>query len=159
MVTHSTATQFSFIQQPTNTVSGSVITPAISLQLRDIYHNNVPTSGISATASLLGSGTLSGTTTIVTDTNGVLTFSNLSIVVAGSKQIVITSTGFVNDTSSSFTNPVLVITICFDPATTILKFENVNTPFVSVTMVVVPLSVPDPNNNAVADIPDVGTFL
>ncbi len=102
-VKNGNATQFAFIQQPTNTVSGAVITPAISLQLKDASHNNVALPGISSTASLIGSGTLGGTTTVLSDSNGVITFSNLNIDLAGSKQILITGTSLANDTSISFT--------------------------------------------------------
>jgi|GEM_PF-3150577 len=102
-VRNGNATQFSFIQQPTNTVSGAVINPAISLQLKDASRNNVALPGVSSTASLIGSGTLGGTTTVLSDSNGVITFSNLNIDLAGSKQLLMTGTSLANDTSNSFT--------------------------------------------------------
>lgn len=102
-VINGNATQFSFIQQPTNSVSGAVIAPAISLQLKDASRNNVALPGVSSTASLIGSGTLGGTTTVLSDSNGVITFLNLSIDLTGSKQLLITGTGLANDTSISFT--------------------------------------------------------
>jgi hypothetical protein len=75
-----------FLQQPTNTAAGQTITPAVTVAVVDQY-GNVVTSDNSDTVTLsIGTnpsgGTLSGTLT-VTVVNGVATFSDLSIDLAG----------------------------------------------------------------------------
>jgi hypothetical protein len=75
-----------FLQQPFDTVAGQTITPAVTVAIVDPF-GNVVTGDNSDTITLsLGSnpsgGTLSGTLS-VTVVNGVATFSDLSIDVAG----------------------------------------------------------------------------
>ncbi|HMK39620.1 MAG TPA: hypothetical protein VK569_09780, partial [Bacteroidota bacterium] len=75
-----------FIQQPTNTVAGAPITPPITLQVRDSLGNNIAVAALPVTLAIsAGTGTLSGTTTQLTDTTGRATFSGLSINLAGIK--------------------------------------------------------------------------
>jgi parallel beta-helix repeat protein len=84
-VTPAAADHLLFLQQPTNTAAGQTISPVI-VEVVDQF-GNVETSDNTDTITLsLGSnpsgGTLSGTLT-VTVVNGVATFSNLSIDLAG----------------------------------------------------------------------------
>ncbi len=92
-----------FVQQPTVTNAGVVITPAIRIQLRDSGGRNVLQSGISILLSLSsGSGMLSGTTTKVTDSLGVATYNDLSIDLIGTKQLKASGSSVKNTTSASF---------------------------------------------------------
>ena len=75
------AAKLAFVQQPTNTVAGSAITPAITVQLQDAGGNSVTTTGTAISMAIgtnPGGGTLSGTTSQNT-VNGLATFNNLSI--------------------------------------------------------------------------------
>src|SRR6185369_11117894 len=74
--------------QPTDVVAGETISPAVTLRLKDDFGNNVPGSTVTMNAS---SGPLVGTTTRITDANGVATFNNLSIANSGSKTLAATS--------------------------------------------------------------------
>ena len=95
-----------FAVQPIDTVAGQVITPAVTLQLLDAYGNNAPTNGISVNLSLSsGSGTLSGTTSVNTDTNGQATFTNLSIDLTGTKQLTASASDLLGTTS----RPVVIL--------------------------------------------------
>lgn len=106
-ISPSTPTQLAFVQQPTNSVTGQPITPAITVQLRDAFGNNVPQSGDSITVTLsTGTGTLSGTTARVTDVVGIATFNDLSINAVGSKRLTASRAGLTNAVSNLFTvNP------------------------------------------------------
>lgn len=97
-------TQLAFVQQPTNDTAGTVITPAITAQLKDAAGNNVSTSGVSIAMSLSsGTGALSGTTSRTTGANGLATFNDLSVNFTGSKNLTASSTGLTSALSSSFT--------------------------------------------------------
>src|SRR5439155_15431183 len=80
-----------FAQQPTNTVAGVSISPAVTVQAKDAFGNNVPSASVTMTLTGGSTGTLSGTTTQPTDANGVATFGNLSINLVGSKSLKATS--------------------------------------------------------------------
>ncbi len=80
------ANNLAFLQQPSNAVAGASISPAVTVQVRDIY-NNLKTNDSSTSVSITigtnpGSGILSGaaSTAVV---NGIATFSGLSIDEAG----------------------------------------------------------------------------
>lgn len=75
------AATLAFIVQPSNTVAGSPIAPAVQVEILDQYGNRVTSATNDVTLSIgtnPGGGTLSGTTTLAA-VNGVSTFSNLSI--------------------------------------------------------------------------------
>jgi hypothetical protein len=98
-----TANHLVFSQQPTTTPAGSAISPAVSVQLKDVYGNNVLTSGIVVTVSLSnGIGTLSGTKSRTTDANGVASFTDLWIDLVGSKNLTASSGTLTETISSSF---------------------------------------------------------
>ncbi len=93
-----------YVQQPTNATAGAVISPAVTVQLKDALGNDVPTSGVSVGMTLSsGTGTLSGTTPQSTDGTGLATFNNLSINLTGSKQLTAASGVLTSAVSSSFT--------------------------------------------------------
>ena len=98
------ATQVAFAQQPTNAAAGATISPAVTVQLQDAGANPVSIAGTTITLSLTsGSGTLSGTASRVTNASGLATFNDLSIDLAGSKQLTAASAGLASAVSGAFT--------------------------------------------------------
>ncbi len=79
-VSPAAAAKTAFVQEPSNTTADAVISPPVTVQVRDRYDNNVPTAGVTVTMSLSsGTGTLTGTVSQTTDASGVATFNNLNI--------------------------------------------------------------------------------
>src|SRR5207249_3488006 len=79
-ITPGAATQLAFTAQPTNTVAGALISPAVQVTALDAAGNAVPGFTGSVTVAFgnnPGGSTLSGTTT-VTAVNGVASFGDLS---------------------------------------------------------------------------------
>src|SRR5205823_6179611 len=104
-ITPGTATRLAFTQQPTNTVAGEAISPAVQLSALDPAGNLVPTfMGNVAVAldSNPGGSTLSGTTTVAA-VNGVASFSTLTLDKTGTSYwLTATATGLNTATSSVF---------------------------------------------------------
>src|ERR1019366_2169119 len=104
-ITAGAATQLAFSQQPTNTVAGSSITPAVTVQVQDVSGNVVTTSTASITAAIgtnPSGGSLSGSKT-VSASAGIAIFSNLSIDKAGNGYTLsASSTGLTGGTSIAF---------------------------------------------------------
>jgi hypothetical protein len=99
--------QFVIQQQPSNTAAGQAITPAVQVAIVDpstgnpIAFDNSDTVTV-AIANNPGGGTLSGTL-MVTVSNGIATFSDLSIDKAGSGYtLALSSPGIATVTSSGF---------------------------------------------------------
>lgn len=89
---------------PVTSVTRSLLTPAPVVQVVDINGDPVDSAGITVTAALVGSGTLTGTTVVATDANGQATFSNLSIRgLAGAKSLAFTASQVVGVQSGSVT--------------------------------------------------------
>jgi hypothetical protein len=78
--------QLAWVQRPTDTVAGSVITPAVTVQVQDVFGAPLPSAGLTVTLSILvGPGTFSATstTTAVTNAGGLATFANLVLDTPG----------------------------------------------------------------------------
>jgi hypothetical protein len=76
-----TAAKLAFGAQPSNSYTGAIIAPAVTVTIEDAQGNPVTSATHTVTMSIgtnLGGGTLSGTTAVAA-VNGVATFSNLSI--------------------------------------------------------------------------------
>ena len=109
-VTPGTPTQLVFVQQPSTTAAGSAFSPAVTVAVEDAF-GNVET-GDNATKIAVGldpdpaGGTLSGggVPGIATVTNGVATFSGLSIDKAGTGYTLtaVSSPSFTAATSAPF---------------------------------------------------------
>jgi len=119
-ITAALATKLAFGIQPTTTVAGTAISPAVTVLVQDAFGNTVAT----ATAVTLAIGTnpsvgvLSGTRT-VNAVNGVATFANLSIDKAGmGYTLIAAATGLTPATSAPFkvTTPLTGVTITASPA-------------------------------------------
>ncbi|GAB5408504.1 MAG: hypothetical protein BalsKO_08690 [Balneolaceae bacterium] len=92
-----------FVQQPTITNVNESISPSVRVQLVDQFGNNVDSSGVNVSMALSsGTGTLTGTSPVVTNSLGIADFSDLEIDDTGSKELTASSTGFDSATSNSF---------------------------------------------------------
>jgi hypothetical protein len=98
------ATKLAFTAQPTNKTGGQQFSVAVTVE--DASNNPVIVSGTAVTIGFgtnAGSGTLSGTTTVNTDSNGVATFSSLSVDKIGTGYtLAASSTGLSGTTSNTF---------------------------------------------------------
>src|SRR3989475_552757 len=105
-ITPGTATQFAFTQQPSATVAGATISPAVQVTALDPGGNPVPSFTGSITVALgknPGGSTLGGTTTVAA-VNGVASFGDLSANKTGTGYaLTATATGLNPATSSGFT--------------------------------------------------------
>ncbi|MFI5182006.1 MAG: hypothetical protein ACHQPI_11480 [Thermoanaerobaculia bacterium] len=103
-VVPASATQLAFVQPPIATVAGQPITPAVTVQLEDSGGSPVAQGGVTITMSLSsGTGTLGGTLSQVTDGSGLATFNDLSINLAGPKQLTADPVSLTPAVSSTFT--------------------------------------------------------
>src|SRR3989449_318687 len=104
-ITSGTATQLAFTVQPSNTLAGAAISPAVQVTALDPAGNPVPGfTGVVAVAlgSNPGSATLSGTTPVAA-VGGVATFVDLSINKTGTGYTLTGSaSGFAPVTSTAF---------------------------------------------------------
>jgi adhesin/invasin len=97
-----TANRLAFVQQPTDTTAGAVISPAVTVQLQDSQGNAVHTAGIAITIQLVPAQTLAGTSTQATDANGLATFANLSVQHPGQFELLAEAGSIVSVTSHLF---------------------------------------------------------
>src|SRR2546422_492059 len=102
---HGRARLLAFTQQPSTTVAGAAISPAVQVTALDAAGNPVPSFTGSVTVALgsnPGGSTLSGTTTVAA-VNGVASFGDLSANKTGtSYALSATATGLNPTTSSGF---------------------------------------------------------
>ncbi len=114
---------------PGTTVSRSLMAPAPVVQVVDINGDPVDSAGIAVTASLVGSGTLTGTTVVATDASGQATFSNLSMRgPAGGKALAFTASQVVGVQSGSVTltaGPAAVLVATSATTQSLLKGSTV----------------------------------
>ncbi|HEX8453305.1 MAG TPA: Ig-like domain-containing protein [Longimicrobium sp.] len=96
------AAKLGFVQQPSNTVAGASITPAVTVAIQDANGNTVTTATDNVTIAIgnnPASGTLSGTATVAA-VNGIATFSDLSINKAGAGYTLAASSGSLTGATS-----------------------------------------------------------
>jgi hypothetical protein len=94
-------TGFTFTQQPTDTTAGATITPGVSIAVTNSH--GAPVTNWPITISLSsGNGTLNGTLVQNTDNNGLITFGDLNLTVAGQKQLTVTIPAIFTNASSTF---------------------------------------------------------
>jgi hypothetical protein len=97
------AARLLFHQQPSTAVAGRSMAPTVTIQLLDASGDPVALPGVTVTLSLTnGTGTLLGTSSQTSDPSGLATFDNLSIDLAGSKQLTATSAGLAPAVSDPF---------------------------------------------------------
>ena len=101
-VTWNRATHLGFVQQPTNTVYRSTITPAVTVAVLDDNGLVVTESTASITLALAPAGPTLGGTLTHAAVAGVATFGGLSVNQVGTYTLGATSTGLTGATSASF---------------------------------------------------------
>jgi hypothetical protein len=109
------AAKLAFVQEPSNTVAQTVISPAITVAVEDSNGNPVTTASNPVTLALAGGTGLGGTLT-VTPKNGIATFSNLTVSTTGTGYTLsATSAGLISATSTSFTisAPITAVQLAF----------------------------------------------
>lgn len=98
-------TQLKFSVQPSDTTSGTAISPSIQVRVEDANGNLVTASNAGVTLSIgtnPGGGTLSGTV-VVTAVNGIATFNNIKIDKVGNGYTLIATSGtLTGDASGAF---------------------------------------------------------
>ena len=143
-ITAGAATKLAFAQQPSNTQSGSSITPAVTVQVQDAGGNLVTSSTASITVAIgnnPASGTLSGTKT-VNAVAGVATFSTLSIDKVGTGYtLTANSTGLTGASSGGFDISA--------GALHHFAFNTISSPQTAGTAFNITLTAEDVNNNTV----------
>jgi hypothetical protein len=97
------AAKLGFVQQPSNTVAGATITPAVTVAIQDA-NGNVVTSSTDGITLAIGNnpsaGTLSGSLTVGA-LNGVATFPNLSIDKSGAGYTLAATSGSLTSATSN----------------------------------------------------------
>jgi hypothetical protein len=104
VVTPAAADHLAFVQQPTDTVAGAAISPAVTVQVLDRF-GNLTTTSAGVTVSLSGSpsGASLGGTRTQPAVGGVATFDDLSITRAGTGyRLTATAPGLSRITSAAF---------------------------------------------------------
>ncbi len=102
------ATKVVYTQQPENGTLNEILTPEIIAVIRDVNDNVIKTSGTAvAIAISTGTGNLTGTTSLNTDAEGQVAFSDLAIDASADFRLTVSSTGLTSAVSDSFsiTNP------------------------------------------------------
>src|SRR5262249_52130842 len=100
-----TASNLAFIQQPTNGIANSTISPAVTVQLVDRFSNKIATAGVEVSMTLGNArgATLGGTLTQKTDASGLATFNNLTIDKGGvGYTLLVSAAGLTGATSAAF---------------------------------------------------------
>ena len=104
------ATQLAFTVQPTNTVMGATITPAVQVTARDQFGNTAASSTDNVTLAIgnnpPGNGVLDGTTTVAA-VGGVASFSTLDIDEEGNGYTLTATSGALTQAGRQF-SPFLV---------------------------------------------------
>jgi hypothetical protein len=96
------ATSLAFVQHPTTTQVSTTIAPPVTVEVRDQFGQRLTTSSASVTLALVSGTGLTGTLTQAA-TQGLATFSNLSITsVQTGLQLQATATGLTPATSNTF---------------------------------------------------------
>jgi hypothetical protein len=101
-VTSGAPAKLAFFVQPSNTVAGVVINPAVVVQVQDAFGNLVSVNDTLVTISMDSSGNLAGNTSRRTIA-GNATFNDLYIDKQGSKVLAASGGGFAQAVSNSFT--------------------------------------------------------
>jgi hypothetical protein len=108
------ATHVAFVQQPTDTVYGSTIAPAVTVAILDASDQVVTETSKSVTLTLAPSGPSLGGTLTVATVNGVATFPDLTVDAVGTYTLDATSFGLTGATSASFDITPAPLTITAD---------------------------------------------
>ena len=110
-VTPNVATHLAFVQSPTSVVTGTAISPAVTVAVEDAYGNIVTSDSTDQITLVLSTNptgaTLSGTTT-ATVSGGIATFGNLSLSTIGTGYTLAASSGTLTGVTSAAFNVTAV---------------------------------------------------
>lgn len=99
-----TPTKLAMSTQPSGARDSTLFDTQPAARLQDVSSANVSQAGRTVTVSITsGTGSLSGTTSALTDNSGIATFTDLKIVGSGAHTLTFASTGLTSVASSSFT--------------------------------------------------------
>jgi len=104
-ITPAAAARLAFIQQPTNTTAGKIISPAVTVAVEDRFGNIVTSNNSYVTLALASDPACNprlNKTLTAQVKNGIATFNNLSLTAAGTYTLKATDGRFASATSSSF---------------------------------------------------------
>ena len=98
-----TANQVVYTQAPENGTKNETLSPAILAEIHDANGNVIKNSGTAVSIAITtGTGTLSGTTSLNTDAEGQVAFSDLAIDATGAFRLTASSSGLSSAVSDSF---------------------------------------------------------
>lgn len=102
-ITAASASQLAFVEQPTETVAGVSIDPAVTVQILDEFGNLVTgaTNTVEIALNNANGAVLSGTSSQAA-VNGVATFGDLSVNLIGTYSLTASAADLVDDTSDDF---------------------------------------------------------
>ena len=100
--TVTTPVKLAFIVQPSNTLTGAAVSPAIQVAVQDANGNTVTADRSPVTLALAGSNAIGGTPTVNAQ-NGIATFSDITVESAGIYMLSASSASLTSATSTSFT--------------------------------------------------------
>jgi len=102
------AAKLAFSHQPSNALTGAPISPAITVTVEDDNGKPVPNASNRVALTLVTGTGLSGTLA-ATPSNGVATFSNVTVSTAGTYMLLASSAGLTSATSAGFsvTAPIM----------------------------------------------------
>jgi len=158
IVVPAAATQLVFTTQPSNSVAGAGIAPAVQVSVEDAYGNVVRGNTSSVTLALgnnPNNATLGGTLTVAA-VNGVATFSDLSINKPGTGYTMTATDGSLSGATSSRFNVAAASTV--QPTSTFggaIIVPTVIVPTVIVPTVIVPMSASPFGNLGASSANDV----
>jgi len=102
-VTANPPTALQMVTQPSGATSGTAFTNEPVVEVVDALDRQLLQAGVMVTAAIgSGNGTLGGTTTVTTDSNGRAVFTDLFIVGSGAFTLKFTSPSLTSATSASF---------------------------------------------------------
>ncbi|MBI5779683.1 MAG: DUF2341 domain-containing protein, partial [Planctomycetes bacterium] len=113
VLSYGAADNLAFVQQPITNGIGAIITPPVTVIVRDAYANPVPAVSVSVTTTT--GALMNGTLITQSNVSGIATFNDLSIPAEGSGYVLSATalSGAISATSAAFdigTAPVITIT-------------------------------------------------
>jgi len=99
-ITPAPVSRLAFIQQPTAVISGGILTPAVTIGAFDPFNNSIVGDAIAL--AINNGATLSGKLTQSTGSNGIATFSDLSVLQSGNFILTASDTNLLSINSTSF---------------------------------------------------------
>jgi hypothetical protein len=155
LVTPATATQLGFVQEPSTENFGSAISPGVTVAEEDQYGNIVTTDSSAQVSLALGSnpdGAILSNGGMLTFTNGVATYSSLSLSALGTGYTLVASSTDLNGTTSASTTST-AFNVVYNPL-----LENFPTPSSLGAYKVAGVAKHDVSINSAAAHPGTGTL-